>query len=431
MRKHVLGIFIDLSKAFDTLEHSKLLVKLENYGIRGTAHKILTSYLSGRDQLTKFQKVPSSKCKIEYGVPQGSVLGPLLFLLYINDIVNCTNKGEFILFADDTNIFVSGTTASEAYATANEVLRNVNEYMLANKLHINVSKCCYIHFLPNLSRVNQTCARTRVYDKACSLLINNNEIKKVQSAKFLGVIIDEKLNWEAHIDHLEAKLNSSIIMIKRIKHCIPRNEYLKIYNALFMSHLSYCISCWGGVPDYKLSKIFAIQKRCIRLLFGKTLNHDHREFYETCARTRSIDEHRTGKNFSLEHSKQLFNEKGILSIKNLYNYHMFMEVFKIVKLSTPISIRNLVKFLPRSEKLILEVPLVRLDVTKQNFAFKSTQVWNDLSVKILEKCDALDNGLIIPGSAENSDLAASTSFVKGRLRNLLLSQQKLGDPLLW
>ena len=198
-----------------------------------------------------------------------------------------------------------------------------------------------------------------------------------------------------------------------------------------MSHLSYCISCWGGVPDYKLSKIFAIQKRCIRLLFGKTLNHDHREFYETCARTRSIDEHRTGKNFSLEHSKQLFNEKGILSIKNLYNYHMFMEVFKIVKLSTPISIRNLVKFLPRSEKLILEVPLVRLDVTKQNFAFKSTLVWNDLSVKILEKCDALDNGLIIPGSAENSDLAASTSFVKSRLRNLLLSQQKLGDPLLW
>ena len=129
--------------------------------------------------------------------------------------------------------------------------------------------------------------------------------------------------------------------------------------------------------------------------------------------------------------KQLFNEKGILSFKNLYNYHMFMEVFKIVKFSTPISIRNLVKFLPRGEKLILEVPLVRLDVTKQNFAFKSTLVWNDLSVKILEKCDALDNGLIIPGSAENSDLAASTSFVKGRLRNLLLSQQKLGDPLLW
>ena len=84
------------------------------------------------------------------------------------------------------------------------------------------------------------------------------------------------------------------------------------------------------------------------------------------------------------------------------------------------------KFLPRSEKLILEVPLVRLDVTKQNFAFKSTQVWNDLSAKILEKCNALDNGLIIPGSAENSDLAASTSFVKSRLRDLLR-----GDPLLW
>ena len=110
---------------------------------------------------------------------------------------------------------------------------------------------------------------------------------------------------------------------------------------------------------------------------------------------------------------------------------MFMETFKIVKFSKPISIRNLVKFLPRSEKLILEVPLFRHDVTKQYFAFKSTHIWNDLSVKILEKCNALNNGLIIPGSAENSDLAASTSFVKSRLRNLLLSQQKLGDPLLW
>ena len=158
-KRHVLGIFIDLSKAFDTLEHNKLLAKLEYFGIRGTAHKLLKSYLTCRDQLTSFQKVSSDKCKVEYGVPQGSVLGPLLFLLYINDIVNCSSEGNFVLFADDTNIFVSGATAREAYDSANAVLNKVTEYMDANQLHINVSKCCFIHFKPSLSRGTLTCSR--------------------------------------------------------------------------------------------------------------------------------------------------------------------------------------------------------------------------------------------------------------------------------
>ena len=149
--RHVRALFIDLSKAFDTIDHKILMHKLYNYGIRGLPYELILSYLSNHFQCTKFNSHTPDKEKVVYGVPQGSVLGPLLFLLYINDIQNCNMDAniKFVLYADDTNVFIASDTIEKCIEKANYVLASIQKYMSSNLLHINLDKCCYMWFKYN------------------------------------------------------------------------------------------------------------------------------------------------------------------------------------------------------------------------------------------------------------------------------------------
>ena len=394
--EHVLGIFIDLSKAFDTIDHSKLLVKLSRYGIRGNALSLLTSYLSGRTQYTHVLGESSDKLYIKYGVPQGSVLGPLLFLLYINDLLNCTELGIFVLFADDTNIFVVGKTKQDAYTKANHVLKSVYLYMKANELHINMSKCCYMYF-KNSKRV-----KNQESDENFILQINDVPLKHVQSTRFLGIIIDDKLSWQHHIDYLVNKLNCQAGILNKIKNYIPKTHHKEIYYTLFESHLSYCISVWGGVGKNKLNPLFVIQKKCIRILFGDKDKYLNKlKTYNTTISQQNDSQLQVESFYCKEHTKPLFKSHDIMTVHNLYNYHCFMEIFKILKFRTPISLFSKFQLSQRKPTLIL-TPNPCSD-----FIYKSSTIWNSLRICL---------GII-------NDFSPNKSLIRSKLKTLILSKQ--------
>ena len=172
-KEHVLGIFIDLSKAFNTIDHYKMLKKRECYGIRGIALDLIRSYLTGRSQFCEYQETESTSAPICYGVPQGSVLGPLIFLLYINDITNCSEHAEFVLFADDTNIFVTAGSLKEVYRKA-----SVEKYMFCNQLHINAAKSNYMYFDPGKT------VKDPDYDY--NLTLGRLPVNRVSSCRLVG-----------------------------------------------------------------------------------------------------------------------------------------------------------------------------------------------------------------------------------------------------
>ena len=195
---------------------------------------------------------------------------------------------------------------------------------------MNMSKCCYIHFKPN---------KTREHDPSNFLSLDGVPIKKTSTAKFLGVTIDEQLTWDPHVTALRQKLGYASSILNKIRDSVPTELHRDLYHTLFESHLTYCISVWGGAPSCTTDKLFTSQKHCGRILFGN--KQEYLEKYRTCARARPLAKQKlTNEFFEKEHTKPLFTKHSILALKNLYTYHTFMEVFKILKLRVPPSLSD-------------------------------------------------------------------------------------------
>jgi len=194
--EYVVGIFCDLQKAFDTVNHEILLTKLNYYGIRGTLFDWFTDYLTDRKQFTTINGANSRHNTIPCGVPQGSVLGPLLFLLYVNDMPNSVPGTDIRLFADDTNIFFHACKIADMRINANAALDNLCDWFLANKMSFNKDKTSFMFFDH----------KRKSSSDDIDISLDNVRLSREGSYKYLGVVIDEKLMWEEHIDHVINKI---------------------------------------------------------------------------------------------------------------------------------------------------------------------------------------------------------------------------------
>ena len=261
---HTLCTFLDLSKAFDTLDHNILYDKMYRYGIRGPCLNWYKSYLSNRKLRVKC-KSEADNCltysdlfDVNIGTPQGSCLGPLIFLIFTNDIHLHLEHVSSILFADDTTLYISHRNLRYAKWCLSEDLKLLSDWFKANKLTLNLSKTVAMHF------TNKTNAQLEHLEIGCY------NIPVVKETKFLGVWVDNKLNWKNHITKLEGKLKMNLHLLKRSKNILSRHTKKLVYYAHIYSHLSYCILVWGcNVSKTSLKGLQKIQDDCVSIIMKK------------------------------------------------------------------------------------------------------------------------------------------------------------------
>ena len=238
------------------------MYKLEHYGIRGVANSWFCSYPKTRRQTVQvgpyISKTEVSSC----GVLQGSVLGPLLFLLYVNDISYSSNQLNFLLFADDTNLLYADNNLRSLEVTVNKKLTSVCNWLIANKLSLNTKKSNFVIFRPYQKRMNfEVTIKLFDQDKNSSI-----SLEKKDNVKYLGVLIDSNLTWKQHILFISSKISKSLGMISRLRHFVPTDTLLSIYRSLIQPYITYGIAVWGQAAQTNLDKLLILQKRALRLI---------------------------------------------------------------------------------------------------------------------------------------------------------------------
>lgn len=280
-----LGIFLDLAKAFDTVSVSILINKLQDIGVRGVQLQIFESYLSGRSQQVKIGTYLSDAMPITHGVPQGSILGPTLFLIYINDIcLTELTHGKLVAYADDTALVFAADSWREVFEAAQNGLNDITAMLNNNDLSLNTNKTKYICFSIRNTISSQNLKSNLIIHK-CALDSNSCNCPHLENTtylKYLGVIYDNNLSFKRHINSVTNRLRKLMVVFKKLRHCVKPKTLKTIYFALCQTVATYCILIWGGAPKTILKPLEVAQRGILKISKFKNILYPTKTLYQEC-----------------------------------------------------------------------------------------------------------------------------------------------------
>lgn len=343
-------VFVDLKKAFDTVDHTILIAKMKQYGLSELALRFFRSYLENRSQGCLVNGHLSHKLPIKCGVPQGSILGPLLFLIFINDLPNCFNSGTAAMYADDTTVTFSADDTASLEFQINKELESLDKWLIVNKLSLNVSKTEFMLVTTRQKRA--------FINEALSININGKPISQVKSAKTLGLHIEETLSWSKHIEHIYKKVGPLLGLLKRLRNYVDLDTLVNIYNALIQPHLEYGCVVWDGLDKGLVVKLQRLQNRAARII------------------TRASWEVRSNDILSnlgwetLKSRRYNLKKKFMTKVMNGRAPKYMEDLFRTKEQITSLVLRD------ASNKLA--VPFPKTDCFKQSISYSGAILWNSL-----------------------------------------------------
>ena len=358
-KKLSLGIFLDLSKAFDLINHNLLLKKLDFYGFRGTINNWLSSYLKNRFQYVCLDQHRSNILPNNYGVPQGSILGPLLFLIFINDLPEVSSLFNCIIYADDTNLFYASNNLINDQDVINNELTKFQSWFSNNKLLINYSKCSYTIMGPKIL--------TNIFPDI-NITMNNIKINRLDSIKFIGLTLQSNLSWSSHIINITDKINGFLGVLNKLKTKFTKKTLITLYNSFILPYLNYGNIIWGNSPAFILNCIEKCQKRFIRIFYNLK---------------------------PTDHTGNLFASLKILTIKQIFIQTSANFVFKFLHNLLPPYFNSFFKFSNSIQKRqtrnqnVFYIYPTRLKLIQTSIIYMGPKIWNETIPPTLKNITSL------------------------------------------
>ena len=351
--EYVCGIFVDLEKAFDTVHHEILCDKIKTYGLRGNINNLLRSYLSNRKQYVSINGYDSELKDVTCGVPQGSSLGPLLFLIYINDLRMSLSKTSCGHFADDTFIIFHSKKPKTIETIVNTELKEVVRWLRLNKLSLNAAKTELIFFHSNKQPLN--------YDNI-SIKMNGHKLTPVDYIKYLGMYIDKYLDWNQHIIELRKKLSRANGVISKLRYNAPLNLCIQVYYAIFYSYLNIGCNVWGFTSETNINQIQILQNKCVRIMTFAPFNSNTDQLF--------ID-------LGLLKVREVIKINQLKIVYDFYDKKLPHDLMSLFVLSTNVHTTNQV--LNSAINNLIHIPRFETVTYGQNsIRYRCAKLWNDM-----------------------------------------------------